>query len=181
MGKKDKIINVVLVLLAVLACLELFHWGDRRISRLSDNTEAILRQNPDARITEEERELMEDLLLCTPVREAEESGENLDVVPAECPEVAALLEERLGKEGVDTSFFTVRPVEGGTEVIWSRDWMAKKQFSLSRVVREDGISYFKFGSKGGLLGTKVLYENWDNERVHKSLVHHDWFSWLISP
>lgn len=178
MRKKDKIINVVLVLLAVWACLELTHWGDTRISRLSDNTEAILRREPAVRITEEERDLMEDLLLCSPAREAAESGEDVDIIPAGCPEVAGLLEERLGKEGVDTSFFSVRPVEGGTEVIWSRDWMGKEQVSLSRVVRENGISYFKFSFKGGLLGTRIMYENWDNERVHKSMAHHDWFSWL---
>ena len=178
MGKRDRIINIVLILLAVLTCLELFHWGDRRISRLSDNTEAILRQDPDVRITEEERELMEDLLLCSPLREAADSGEGVDVILAECPEVAALLEKRLGQEVADTSFLSVHPTGGGTELIWIRDPTAKKQVSLSRVAREDGISYFKFCSKGGFLGTKVLYENWNNERVHKSLAHHDWFSWL---
>ena len=56
--------------------------------------------------------------------------------------------------------------------------MGKEQVSLSRVVRENGISYFKFSFKGGLLGTRIMYENWDNERVHKSMAHHDWFSWL---
>ncbi len=180
MGKKDKIINIVLILLAVLACLELSHWGDRRISTLSSNTEAILRQNPAVRITEEERDLMEEVLLCSPAREAADSGEGMDIIPEECPEVAALLEERLGKEGVDTSFFTVHPVGNGTELIWSRDRMGKKQISISRVAREDGISYFKFGSKGGFLGTRIMYENWDNERARKSMVHHDWLSWLSS-
>ena len=82
MRKKDKIINVVLVLLTVWACLELTHWGDTRISRLSDNTEAILRRELAVRITEEERDLMEDLLLCSPAREAAESGEDVDIIPA---------------------------------------------------------------------------------------------------
>ena len=111
-GRKN-VIRVVLVLLAVLACLELSHRGDTRISSLSGNTGAILRRNPAVGITEEERDLMEDLLLCSPVREAAESGENVNIIPAECPEVAALLEERLGKEGVNTSFFTIHPVENG--------------------------------------------------------------------
>ncbi len=163
-----------LAVIVALACLELVHWDDTRIDLVSENTAMILRLTPAAAITEEERTMMETLSGCPVIQEMMENGEG-DVVVSENREVMDIAETCLGPENASLSIVSVLSSEERSALILS--WRMDKK---GAVLQKAGKVYFKTYSRDGLLGTRSVYENWDNGRVRQSVSHHWWFSWLLA-
>lgn len=163
-----------LAVIVVLACLELIHWGDTRIDLVSENTAMNLRQTPAASITEEERTMMETLSGCPVIQEMLKNGEG-DVIVSEDREVMDIIEKCLGPENASLSIVSVVSYEEGSALILN--WRTDKK---GAVLQKAGTDYFKAYSRDGFLGTRSVYENWDNERVRQSVIHHWWFSWLTA-
>lgn len=171
--KVDKLIVIlILVLLSVEVVMETRYSCDE-ISITSTNTEKILRRVPEVSITEEDRDLMAELLGVPSVQVLVESGENGDVHAWEEPGVAEAAGKYLNAESAESLSVSALFFEDGYEVFlgW-RD--GKKIFYLQMKPEGDGAEYYKICSpKKG-----TSYENWDNERAQKSEVHRRWFAWL---
>lgn len=171
--KVDRLIVIlILVLLGVEVVMETRYSCDE-ISITSTNTEKILRRVPEVSITEEDRDLMAELLEVPSVQVLVESGENGDVHAWEEPGVAEAAEKYLNAESAESLSVSALFFKDGYEVFlgW-RD--GKKIFYLQMRPEGDGAEYYKICSpKKG-----ISYENWDNERAQKSEVHRRWFAWL---
>lgn len=165
---------LVLAIIAAVACMELVHWGDTRIDRLSGDAGMILRLTPAAAITEEERAMMETLSGCPAVQAMLERRDG-DMNVAEDPAVLAAVEECLDPENAAAAAVMVLP--GGEEPALVLSWSTEKRTFL---LQKMGTEYFKTYSRGGPFGRRTVYEKWDNETVHQSVVHHWWFSWLTA-
>lgn len=165
--------------IAVVLCLELVHWGDRRIDLVSENTAMNLRLEPAAAITGEERTMIDMLFEVPSIRELLESGEGGGITAADDPAVMAAVDECLAPEIAVTVTASVlaHEDEAALLVSWSID---RDKRVLLQKTGGDEAKYFKVYSRDGLFGTRWTYENWDNERVKKSLIHHWWFSWLTA-
>lgn len=168
---------LVVAAAAALLFLELTHWGDKRLDLISENTAVNLRQEPAAAITEEERTMMNTLFEVPVIRQLLESGEGGDITAADDSAVMAAVDECLAPEIAVTATASVLAHEDEAVLLasWSID---RDKRVLLQKTGGDEAEYFKVYSRGGLFGTRWTYENWDNERVRKSLVHHWWFSWL---
>lgn len=170
---KRILIALLLVLLGLEICMELRYPCDE-ISITSTNTERILRWVPEAVITEEDKDLMAELLAVPSVQALVQSGENGDVFAKEDPEVKDIAGKYLGEESAGDLNVSALFFEDGYEVFlgW-RD--GKKIFYLQMKPEGDGAEYYKiYAPKPG----KTSYENWDNERAQKSEVHRRWLAWL---
>lgn len=166
---------LVLAVIAVMACMELIHWEDTRIDRISENAGSILRLTPAAAITEEERAMMESLVGCPAVQAMLETGDG-NMSAAEDPEALAAVEECLDPESAAAAA-AVGVLPGGEEPALFLTWNTEKRTFL---LQKMGTEYFKLYSRGGPFGRRTIYENWDNETVHQSVAHHWWFSWLMN-
>ena len=169
---KRILIALLLVLLGLEICMELRYPCDE-ISITSTNTERILRWVPEAVITEEDKDLMAELLAVPSVQALVQSGENGDVFAKEDPEVKDIAGKYLGEESAGDLNVSALFFEDGYEVFlgW-RD--GKKIFYLQMKPEGDGAEYYKiYSPKKG-----TSYENWDNERAQKSEVHRRWLAWL---
>ena len=163
---------LLLVLLGVEVCMELRYPCDE-IFVTSTNTERILRRTPEVSITEEDKNLMAELLAVPSIQALVESGENGDVHAWEEPGVAEAAGKYLDAESAESLSVSALFFEDGYEVFlgW-RD--GKKIFYLQMKPEGDGAEYYKiYSPKKG-----TSYENWDNERAQKSEVHRRWFAWL---
>lgn len=163
---------LLLVLLGVEVCMELRYPCDE-LSVMSKDTEKILRRVPEVSITEEDRALMAELLEVPSVQALVESGESGYVLAAEDQEVKNTAGKYLGEESaedlnVNALFFD----EDGCVVYLG--WMdEEEQKFYLQAGPEEGEYYKLYSPKRGR-----TYENWDNQRAQKSVVHRRWLAWL---
>lgn len=165
---------LLLVLLGVEVCMEL-RYSCNEISVTSTDTEKILRRMPEVSITEEDRNLMEELLAVPSVQALVESGEDGTVFAKEDPAVKDAAGKYLGEESAGDLNVNAVSYEDGFAVYLS--WIDEEEhiFCLQKKLEGDGEEYYKlYSPKRG----KISYDNWDNERAQKYEVHRRWFAWL---
>lgn len=170
---KTTILVLLLVLLGVELCMEL-RYPCKEAAVVSKDTEAILRRAPEVEITEEDRAMVEDLSQCAVVQSLLEGGENGDLSATEDPELMAAADRHLPPESAATVVVSAIFYEGNPSLYVNWQDSGGHRFSFERA--RDGVewNFYKLYAPK----RKVLYENWDNEQVQKSVVRRRWLAWL---
>ena len=147
---------------------------------VSENTEKILRQVPEVKITEEDRELMEALLQCIGIKNLLEKDEGGDLQSEENPELAAIAEGYLGSGISGSANVSVTPAgeDGSHALIFSWRNSGSEISTVQRTERDGNVEYFKCYGRNEWNGRRAAYVNFDNERAQKSAGRRRWLAFF---
>lgn len=145
----------------------------------SENIGAILRESPEAEITEKDRKLFEELFSCDSAVELLGSGKDGYLSAAEDPDMKAVAETYLGQEKAGSLMVNVICQEKG-ETAKYLNWgeTGNEIFGMQETGSGAKKEYYKICSFSNRPGKRIIYENWNNERAHKSVTQRRWFAWL---
>jgi len=169
---------VILLLIGVEVRMEARYSCEELVLK-SENLDAIFSEFPEVEITEKDRALFEELSYCDGVKDLLDGGENGFLFAEEDPDVKAVAAPYLGMESVDSLTVNVVFQENG-EITKALNWgeTGKEIFWIQETGNGAEKEYYKICSFGRFPGGRTLYENWNNERAHKSVTQRRWFAWL---
>lgn len=167
---KRILIVLLLVLLGVEVCMEL-RYPCSEIFITSTNTERILRRVPEAVITEEDKDLMAELLSLPSVQRLLDGEESGDLPASENPDIRETAGRYLDAESAESLSFSTVFLEDGS--LTCAGWQKEESIFYLQAGPEEGAYYKLYAPRRG-----KSYENWDNERAQKSEVHRRWLAWL---
>lgn len=147
---------------------------------VSEDTEKILRQVPEVKITKEDRELLEDLLQCPSVKTLLENDESSDLRSEEDPELAAIAEAYLGPGISGSASVSVLPAgeDGSHPLIFTWRNSESEISIVQRTERDGNVEYFKCYGRDEWNGRRAVYENFDNQRTRKSIDRRRWLAYF---
>jgi len=169
---------VILLLIGVEVCMEA-RYSCQELVLKSENMGAILREMPEVEITERDRTFFEEIFSCDSAADLLDGGENEYLTAAENPEVRAVAENYLDEEMADSLVVNVMCQENG-KVTKYLNWgeTGERIFGMYETGNGAEKEHYKICSFSHYPGKRVVYENWSNERAHKSVTQRRWFAWL---
>jgi len=169
---------VILILIGVEIRMEA-RYSCQELVLKSEDIGAILRETPEAEITEKDRTFFKELFCCDGAAELLGSGEDGYLSAAEDPDMRTVAESYLGRERADSLMLNVEFHENG-EITKYLNWgeTGEKIFWIQETGSGAEKEYYKLCSFGNYPGKRVFYENWNNERAHKSVIQRRWLAWL---
>jgi len=168
----------VLILIGAEVCMEA-RYSCQELVLKSEDIGAVLREAPEAEITEQDRKLFEELFSCGSAADLLAGGEDGYLSAAEDPETKAVAETYLGREKAGSLMVNVICHEKG-EAAKYLNWgeTGNQIFGMQETGSGAEKEYYKVCSFSNRPGGRVIYENWNNERAHKSVTRRRWFAWL---
>lgn len=169
---------VILILIGVEVCMEA-RYSCQELVLKSEDIGAILRETPEAEITEKDRTFFKEIFCCDSAAELLGSGEDGYLSTAEDPNMKSVAETYLDEEKANSLMINVEFQENG-EIAKYLNWgePGEKIFWIQETGSGAEKEYYKICSFGNYPGKRVFYENWNNERAHKSVTQRRWFAWL---
>jgi len=177
--KADILIAAVILLLIGVEVRMEARYSCEELVLKSENIGAILRETPEAEITEKDRKLFKEIFCFDSAAALLDSGEDGYLSAVEDPEMRVAAERYLGQERADSLMLNVVFHENG-EITKYLNWgkTGEKIFWMQETGSGAEKEYYKIYSFDSRLGKRIIYENWNNERARKSVTQRRWFAWL---